>query len=184
MIVCFKNEKHPYVLIFDIEFDKEVLIEFAAVLFQKIAEDLYAPCRTINQYVSHIASYPFQKYTGLTSDFLIENGIGSKDLVQLVEDEFLKDIPLSELLVVSHGLKNDRIVLDNNFINFKYDRLTMQPIDGYCTFNNARRILKRQDQLKLGDIAKECGFYPINEHNAYSDVWSTVAIFSYLRAME
>ncbi|MDD4251498.1 MAG: hypothetical protein PHX27_04885, partial [Candidatus ainarchaeum sp.] len=65
--------------------------------------------------------------------------------VQQVEDDLLKDVDKTELLVVSHGLRNDRKVLLENFINLNYDSITINPIDGYCTFNNARRILGRKN---------------------------------------
>ena len=57
-------------------------------------------------------------------------------------------------------------------------------VDGYCTFTNARRILGRQNELTLNDIAMECGYYLHNAHNAYNDVWATVAIYTYLKKLE
>jgi hypothetical protein len=96
----------------------------------------------------------------------------------------LEDIPRTSLLVVSHGLKNDRLILTQNMINITYDPKTLEPIAGYCTFINARRILKRPNQLKLSDIAREIGVYPISKHDAFSDVWSTLAVLSYLKALE
>ena len=57
-------------------------------------------------------------------------------------------------------------------------------IDGYCTFTNARRILGRTNHLTLQDIASECGYYLHNAHNAYSDVWATVAVYTYIKKIE
>lgn len=184
MIIYLKDVKQKYVLVFDIEFDQKNLVQFAGVLLEKVGKNLFAISRSVNQYVIHKPSYHFQLYTGLTKPFLAANGISLKDLAQIVEDVLLEGIPKNELLVVSHGLKNDRLVLSQNMINIMYDEKTLEPVAGYCTFTNARRILARQNQLKLSDLAREIGFYPISSHDAFSDVWSTLAVLSYLRAME
>ena len=184
MIIYLKDIPQDYVLAFDIEFDQKDLVQFAGILLEKVGKNLFAIARSVNQYVVHKPSYHFQRYTGLTKQFLTENGIGLKDLAQIVEDVLLEDIPRTSLLVVSHGLKNDRLVLTQNMINITYDPKTLEPIAGYCTFINARRILKRPNQLKLSDIAREIGVYPISKHDAFSDVWSTLAFLSYLKALE
>lgn len=184
MVIYLKDVKEKYVLVFDIEFDQKVLVQFAGVLLERVGPNLYAISKSLNQYVVHKPSYHFQRYTGLSRKFLTENGVQLKDLVQLVEDVLLEDVPLSDLLVVSHGLKNDLIVLEHNMINLKYDKVSLEFINGYCTFTNARRILQRGNHLKLDDIARETGFYPVHRHDAFSDVWATVAVFSFLKAME
>ena len=184
MIIYFKDVKEKYVLVFDIEFDQKTLVQFAGVLLERVGENLYTISKSMNQYVAHKPSYYFQRYTGLNRIFLADNGIQLKDLVQLVEDVLLVDVPRSDLLVVSHGLKNDLLVLEQNMINLKYDRNSLEPIHSYCTFTNARRILQRTNHLKLDDVARETGYYPTNGHDAFSDVWSTIAVFSFLKAME
>ena len=73
--------------------------------------------------------------------------------------------------------KKEKIIYENGL-----DLTT--DIDGYCTFTNARRILGRTNQLTLQDIASECGYYLHNAHNAYSDVWATVAVYTYLKKIE
>lgn len=184
MIIYLKGVQQKYVLVFDIEFDQKDLVQFAGILLKQVGENLFITARSVNQYVVHKPSYHFQRYTGLTKTFLTENGITLKDLAQVVEDVLLKDVPRNDLLVVSHGLKNDRLVLSQNLINLIYDIETLEPIKGYCTFINARRLLERASQLKLSDISREIGVYPISKHDAFSDVWSTIAVFSYLRALE
>jgi len=87
-------------------------------------------------------------------------------------------------MIISHGLKNDRLVLKDNGINFNSYEDTdgkMKPVDGYCTFNNAKRILERDKKLKLEDLAEEAGYYLSCAHNAYHDMWATVAVFTFLR---
>ena len=39
-------------------------------------------------------------------------------------------------------------------------------VTGYCTYNNAKRILKREKKLTLEDIANEAGMPLSNKHNA------------------
>lgn len=169
MIIYFHGEKHSYVLTFDIEFDMNNLVQFAGILFKNLGDGKYFTYRTLNAYVKCSPSYQFQRYTGLTTNFLQNYGVTLKDLVQQVEDDLLKDVDKTELLVVSHGLRNDRKVLLENFINLNYDSVTINPIDGYCTFNNARRILGRKNNLKLEDVAREACIYPDNSHNAFAD---------------
>ena len=73
--------------------------------------------------------------------------------------------------------------LIENGIEFTH-KTNGEPIDGYCTFNNAKRILGRVNHLTLADLAEECGYYLHAAHNAYNDVWAEVAIFTYLKKIE
>ena len=80
---------------------------------------------------------------------------------------------MKDIMVISHGLRNDRLVLSRNGINLSQyadENGAWKPIDGYCTFKNAQRILKRRSNLKETDIANESGYYVHNAHNAYNDV--------------
>lgn len=86
-------------------------------------------------------------------------------------------------MLVSHGLKNDRIVLEKAGINLTYYAVD-KPIDGYCTFTNARRILDRTNHLTLHELAEESGYYLHNAHNAYNDVWAQVSVFTFLKKLE
>lgn len=187
MIIKCYNENHPYLLFIDLEFcnkDKDTtqLIEFSGLLFKNIDDSVYQLMRSYTGYVTEKVCYPFAEYTAINNSFLEENGIPLKDMVDIIENDFLGNIPLNELLVITHGLKNDRLVMLENGLNLStYDN---KPIDGYCTFTNARRILNRPNHLTLSDIAEEAGYYLHNAHNAYQDVWAEVAVFTYLKKIE
>lgn len=182
MIIRCYNENHPYILFLDIEFNNEALVQFSGLLFKNIDIETYQLMRSINTYVSTKVCYPFMDYTSITNNFLDELGIPLADVISLIEDDFLLDIPYSDLLVVSHGLRNDRLMLMKNGINL----LTYndKPIDGYCTFTNARRILGRENHLTLGDMAEEAGYYIHSAHNAFMDTWAEVCVYTYLKKLE
>ena len=187
MIIKCYNEKHPWLLFLDIEFDQLQLVQFSGALFKKIDEDTYQLASTITQYITASVSIYFQDYTKITQDFLATNGIPLESLRDLLFGEVLKDIDMGDLMVISHGLKNDRLVLKENDINFNYyvdaeDKT--KPIDGYCTFNNAKRILNREKKLKLEDLAEEAGYYLSCAHNAYNDMWATVSVFTFLKKLD
>lgn len=186
MIIKTYNENHEYLLFFDIEFNNSDLVQFAALLFKKIDNEIYQLMRSFNQYVTTKVCYPFADYTAITNNFLEENGIPIKDLIELIRSDLLADVEPSQLEVISHGLKNDRLVLMKNGINLSNytEGIKQYPIDGYCTFNNAKRILGRENRLTAEDICNECGYYLHNAHNAYNDVWGEVAIFTYLKKVE
>ena len=44
----------------------------------------------------------------------------------------------------------------------------------------AKNILKREKKLTLSDVALETGFYLGDKHNAFHDVFATIAILSFL----
>ena len=105
MVIHCYNEKHQYLLFMDIEFNDKKLVQFAGLLFRKIDNEVYQLYRSINQYITAKVCYPFYEYTSLGNNFLAENGVPLDDAVALIQEEFLKNIPLNELLVISHGLK-------------------------------------------------------------------------------
>lgn len=186
IIKCF-NEKHPWLLFMDIEFDQQQLIQFSGALFKRIDEDTYQLASTITQYITASVSAYFQDYTKITQDFLVTNGIPLESLKELLFNEVLKDVDMGDLMIISHGLKNDRLVLKENDINFNYyidAEGKTKPIDGYCTFNNGKRILERERKLKLEDIAEESGYYLSGAHNAYHDMWATVSVFTFLKKLD
>ena len=185
LIRCY-NEEHPYLLFIDVEFDSNMLVQFAGLLFKWVDKETYQLMKSYNGYVSRSVCYPFMEYTSITNNFLQENGVPLKDLISYLYDDFLFNIPLDRLEVISHGLKNDRLILLKNGINLSYyTKLDKQyKIDGYCTFVNAKRILQRQEHLKLSDLCEECGYYLHNAHNAFSDVRGEVAVYTYLRKKE
>lgn len=186
MIIKCYNESHPYLVFFDIEFNNKDLVQFAGLLFRSIDDETYQLVRSCNQYVTTNVCYPFMEYTNITNTFLNENGIRLNDLITIINDDFLDGVNLADVEFISHGLRNDRLILQENGINFISiaDGDKNVPIDGYCTFNNAKRILKRESHLTAADLAEECGYYLHHAHNAFNDVWAEVAIFTYLKKIE
>ena len=182
MIIKAYNEKHNYLLFIDLEFSNQKLVHFAGLLFKNIDDETYQLARSINIYISQKVCYPFMEYTNITNNFLEENGIPLDDARALIFDDFLNNIPLNEIEVISHGLKNDRLVLVASGINLS--SCGDNPIDGYCTYMNARRILNRQNHLTLNDVAEDCGYYLHSAHNAYNDVWAEVSVFTGLKKLE
>lgn len=184
MIIKCYNEKHEYLLFIDVEFSDRKLVQFSGLLFKWIDDETYQLMRSCNQYVCTKVCYPFVEYTSITSNFLQENGTPLADVISFIKEDFLNNIPLKELEIISHGLRNDRLVLQENGLNLSTLEDGITPIDGYCTFNNAKRILRRKTNLTLTDIAKEAGYYIHNAHNAYNDTWAEVCVYTYLKKLE
>lgn len=185
IIKCYK-EKHNWLLFMDIEFDHQVLVQFAGALFKRIDEETYQLAASINQYVSTSIGIYFQDYTDISQDFVLSNGVQIESLRDLIFGELLKGVDMKDLEVISHGLKNDRLVLKDNGIDLNTYETEgkVKPVAGYCTFNNAKRILKRERNLKLENLAEEAGYYLNQAHNAYNDLWATVSVFTFLKKME
>lgn len=176
MIIKCYNTEEEYLLFLDIEFNNLELVQYAGLLFKRIENETYQLMRSCNIYITTQVCYPFANYTAITNNFLKENGMPLESAQDLIYNDFLKNIPLNQMLLISHGLKNDRIVLDKAGLNTNSK--------GYCTFVNARRILERQDNLSLEAIATEAGYYLHHAHNAFNDVWAEVSIFTFLKKIE
>lgn len=188
MVIKCYNERHPYLLFMDIEFDNNHLIQFAGLLFKLIDDDgTYQLNGSFNQYVCARVGFPFMDYTGISNNFLEENGVPLNSLKVLLMDDFLGNVPKKDLMIISHGLRNDRLVLTRNGINLSQyadENGITRPIDGYCTFNNAKRILNRNDHVGAADLGAQFGYYLHNAHNAFNDVWNEVVIFTTLKKIE
>lgn len=183
MIIKCYNEHHKYLLFIDVEFNQRDLVQFAGLLFQRISwNGDYQLMKSCNIYITQKVCYPFAEYTSITNNFLAENGVTLQDARELIFNDLLGNINLDDLQLISHGLKNDRLILLDNGIGLS--KSDGKVVDGYCTFNAAKRILERQNHLKLEDLATECGYYLHHAHNAFSDVWAEVAVYTYLRKME
>ena len=183
MIIKCYNEHHKYLLFIDVEFNQRDLVQFAGLLFQRISwNGDYQLMKSCNIYITQKVCYPFAEYTSITNNFLAENGVTLQDARELIFNDLLGNINLDDLQLISHGLKNDRLILLDNRIGLS--KSDGKVVDGYCTFNAAKRILERQNHLKLEDLATECGYYLHHAHNAFSDVWAEVAVYTYLRKME
>lgn len=182
MIIYAHKTKMPYLLFIDIEFDQSTLVQFAGLLFKSIGDGVYQLARSCNKYVKHKPSYPFTQYTGLNAQFLNEYGESLQEVQDDIQQVFLDGIDLNEVAVISHGLKNDRLILKSNGI----DLLTSDRglIRGYCTFSNAKRVLRRHTNLKLSDLCLEFGYSLNGAHSAFNDVWGTVAVYTCLKKLE
>ena len=104
------------------------------------------------------------------------------DAIAYIQEEFLGDVDKDDLMIITHGLKNDRLVLKENGLQLVKNNGSS--VDGFCTYNAARRILRRENHLSLEDLCNECGYYLHHAHNAYNDVWAEVAIYTYLKKIE
>lgn len=187
MIIKAYNDKHKYLLFIDIEFDMKKLVQFAGLLFKRIDEDgTYQLMRSYNAYVNTKICYPFKEYTRITNNWLEDNGVPLEDIKIFIMEDLLNDVDPHDLEIISHGLKNDRLILQENGINLSnyLEGGVRKPIDGYCTCNNARRILKRTTHLTLEELAEESGFFLYAAHNAFNDVWAEVSVFTTLKKIE
>lgn len=183
MIIKCYNTNHNYLLFIDLEFNNQDLVQFSGLLFNWIDENTYQLAKSYTVYITQKVCYPFAEYTSITNNFLAQNGVSLQDATIGILEDFLGEVPLDQLLLISHGLKNDRIVLEKAGINLTYYAAD-KPIDGYCTFTNARRILDRTNHLTLHELAEESGYYLHNAHNAYNDVWAQVSVFTFLKKLE
>jgi len=152
MIVTFQNIKRSHILLMDLEFDNMFLIQAAGLIFKMIDEKQfkYQLQTSFNFYIKRdkVGRYA-EKITGINPQFLNDNGIALEEFLEQYED-IMKDVDLDNTLFVSHGSKNDRMVLKAAGI----DKL---PAHSFCTYKNASKILKRSSNLSLSGIAKEAG---------------------------
>ena len=167
------------ILLFDIEYDMDNLVQFAALILRRQKDTLFQLQQSVNIYIKQPKSLNpfFTKYTNITNEFLTDYGTTMADAQEQIA-AILHELDLSRTVIVSHGLKNDLLVLNKNNLPLtecKYH---------YCTYNNAKRLLKRDHHLTLTDIAAESGYMLFNAHNAYADVWGTLNVFCYLQEIE
>lgn len=169
MIVLFKNIKQNSVMVFDAEYNQGDLIQFSGILFRKIEKDIFQIEKSLTIYVKLESGHinPFiREYTGITDEYLQKNGVKLRDAQKAIYD--LIDVGEEELLVVSHGIYNDRQTLLNNGIDLYVDK-NLRDIQGLCTYNASKRLLERETKLSLSDIAAEAGTYLTGCHNAFQD---------------
>lgn len=184
MIAVFKGIKQEHVLIFDAEYNEGNLIQFAGILFRKIEEDIFQIERSLTTYVKleegEVNRF-IRDFTGITDGFLNAFGVSLAEAKEQIEN--LIDIGDDELLVVSHGITNDRRTLLDNGIDLYVDK-NEKDIQGVCTYNAAKRLLKRDRKLTLTDVAAESGIFLSNGHNAFEDAWATVSVFCLVCKLE
>lgn len=185
MISVFKGIENSHVLIFDAEYNEGFIIQFAALLFRRIDKDIFQIKKSINFYVKlpeeKEINYFIRDFTGITDWYLNIFGETIEDARKMIED-FIR-IEEDDLLVVSHGLYNDRQTLLNNDIDFYLDSKDRE-INGICTYNAAKRLFNRDKKLRLEDIATEAGIFLSNNHNAFDDAWATVSVFCLVCKLE
>lgn len=177
MIYYMRGIDKPYIMSIDIEYDKEKIIQIGSITLKKIGKYLYQPCRSINIYIKRKDLSQFiQDYTNITKEFLNTYGCDIKE-AQEKWKEYMSYFTYDNVLIISHGIYQDSIIMKNNGFN----------IDGYehwCTYNQSKWTFERENNLTLSDIVKEGGLLPISEHNAYADALSTLNIFSLLLKLE
>lgn len=184
MIAVFKGIKHDHVLVFDAEYNEGSLIQFAGILFRKIEKDIFQIERSLTTYVKleegEVNRF-IRDFTGITDSFLNAFGVSLTEAKEQIEK--LIDIEDDELLVVSHGITNDRRILLDNGIDLYVDK-NEKDIEGVCTYNAAKRLLKRDKKLTLTDVAAESGIFLSSGHNAFEDAWATVSVFCLVCKLE
>jgi len=155
------------------------------LLFRKIEEDIFQIEKSTNFYVKlpegKEINYFIRDFTGITNNYLDAFGETIEDATQMIYD--LIEIEEEDLLVVSHGLYNDRQTLLNNDIDLYVDPQGRE-IEGLCTYNAAKNLLNRDKKLKLEDVAADAGIFLGNNHNAFDDAWATVSVFCLMRKLE
>lgn len=179
VVIFLKNIKHKHVLVCDIEYDKNRVIQFAGLLFKNIdyKNHLYQIEQSFNVFIKQegVGTY-VTFYTGIDNKVLESFGETEEAFLKLYQS-FIGSVLLSDTLFVSHGAKNDRKILKDLIPNGL-------PEHSFCTYRNAKRILNRSNQLTLANVAMEAGYFLDNAHDAFADAWATVAVLSFLLKIE
>jgi DNA polymerase III epsilon subunit-like protein len=170
MISVFKGISNSHVLIFDAEYNEGYLIQFSGLLFRKIEQDIFQIEKSTNFYVrlpeGRVVNNFIKDFTGITDSYLSAFGESLKEAQKRIHS--LIDIEEDDLMVVSHGLYNDRQTLLNNEIDLYFDAEERE-INGFCTYSAAKRLLGRDKKLRLEDVAADAGIFLGNNHNAFDD---------------
>ena len=135
MLVVFKGNTKKHILVFDAEYNEGQLIQFSGILFKLMEEDIYQIFKSLNIYVKleygKINRF-IKEFTGITDEYLENFG---KDLAE-ARDSIYKLLDEEDLLVVSHGLYNDRQTMMNNDIDM-YSNAEEEDISGSCTYSTS-----------------------------------------------
>ena len=170
-------ERH--IILFDIEYDGPSLVQLAFLILTRTEPNIYVLSKSVNLYVKQGQPLNpfFTRYTHITNEFLCDNGVDLPVARTFVMDSLL-DVDVNDCLLVSHGVKNDVDILKRN--DFALSKIK----NHYCTYNKARKLLKRSSKLGLADVAAEDGYFMFDAHNAYADVWGTLHAFCFLQNLE
>jgi len=178
MFVYIPNKKESKIIILDTEYSEQQIIQFSALVLQKTSfnKEIYQLISSANVFITpeKPISYFTTKYTGLTNKFLNENGVPREEFHSFIRN-FLSEVGI-DTVIVAHGVRNDLSVLQSAGIDFKckFD----------CTLEMSKKILKKEKNLKLVDIAKDAGLILNFAHNSYSDALATLAVYSFLKTLE
>lgn len=179
MFITFENVNKKHIVVMDLEFDNMNLLQASGFIFDIYDKKkfVYQLKTSFNFYIKRkkVGKYAL-KITGITPDFLNDHGI---ELAKFQEEflDLISELDLEHSLFVSHGAKNDRLVLKKNGIK-------KLPEHSFCTHKNAAKILNRNKDLSLKSLAEEAHFTLRNGHDAYYDALATIAVFSYLKNKE
>ncbi|RLI49407.1 hypothetical protein DRO61_05125, partial [Candidatus Bathyarchaeota archaeon] len=158
------------------------LIQFSGFLFKRIEPDIYQIYKSLNRYVKleygNINRF-IRDFTGITDIYLESFGITLDD----AREQIYKLLDEPGLLVVSHGLYNDRQTMLGNGIDMYFNG-EKEEIEGSCTYSASKRLLDREKKLTLADVAQDAGVFLSNHHNAFDDAWATIAVYSLLSKLQ
>ena len=178
MLLYIPNESHRNLVFLDTEFNDKKLIQVSMIIYENYMVQnvsCYLLKGSLNLYINNEINFFFTRYTGINQDFLDANGIPQEDAVEIIQ-EFIKDSILADSLFIAHGIKQDMTLMESIGINFG-------SAERYCTYNNSKRLLNREKNLRLIDVCNESGYFA-EQHDAYSDAKNVVHAFSYLKLVE
>ena len=178
MFVYIPGKAEEKIIVLDTEYSEQKIIQFSALILQKTEfnPSIYQLVSSANVFIKPLEpiSYFTTKYTGLTNGFLNQHGLSQDEFQEFIQ-EFLVLVD-SDAVIVAHGIRNDISVLRGAGIDFqcKFD----------CTLEMAKKILKKEKNLKLTDIAEDAGLILNFAHNSYSDALATLSVYSFLKTLE
>ena len=177
MFLHIPGKEEDTIIIMDTEYSEQNLIQFSSLVLERTSfnPNIYQLYSSFDLYVKpdKPVSKFTTKYTGLTNDFLEKNGLSKEEFITSLQ-EF---ISMTEgAVIVAHGIRNDLLVLEKCGISFdcQHD----------CTLEMAKRILDREKNLRLVDIAQEAGLILNFAHHSYSDAIATAMVYSFLKTLE
>lgn len=179
MNIYVSNEKSHELVFIDTEFDEQRLVQVAMIYYTKVKDcgdvTLYTIKGSCNIYIHNKISYFFTNYTGITPNFLEKYGVEEEEAIKLL-NKFVSEFCECTLLI-AHGAKQDLMLLRNLGIALKNHNV-------YCTYNQGKRILKRDNKMKLTDLCLESGNYITSCHDAFIDCKNLINVFQYLKELE
>lgn len=153
------------IALLDFEFDNQDFIsyQFAAIKLKRVdsTSNLFQVVESINLYCKDVDEK-------MLSPFLKNKGLSTAEYNHQIRN-FLTDVDT----IAAHYLR-----MDDEFVQ----EITDQKFQKLCTYELARKVLGRNNNLSLPIIAKEC-MYSLPEyeqHNAYNDVRALLWVISYL----